>query len=180
MKKLILLLAISCCFKTSYTQPGTLDPTFGDKGIVSTDFGASTNIYGAVGRQLFTQPDRTIYLILEINSQTLITHLLPNGSIDSSYGTNGYSESVGIMYAVGALQIDGKIVVGGSNETSSVLYRYNSDGTIDSTFSANGIKSDFSIRSIAIQSDGKIGNKLLLFQPTTPVLPLWLCKVMEK
>jgi hypothetical protein len=127
MKKLILLLAISCCFKTSYTQPGTLDPTFGAKGIVSTDFGSSTNIYGAGGRQVLTQPDGTMYLIFATNEQTLITHLLANGSIDSSYGNNGYSQAVNSRAAV--LQSDGKMILVGRQ-----VARYNTDGTLDTNF----------------------------------------------
>src|SRR4051794_38763545 len=163
MKKFIALTAILFgCFSISYSQPGSLDPSFGDKGIVLTDFGTSTkNIYGASARQVLTQHDGNFYLIFEANGQTVIARILSNGIRDTSYGNNGYSQSVSILgaegwsrnivgAATGALQSDGKIVVAGS----AGAYRYNTNGTFDSTFSEDGKQTtDFVINSLAIQSD---------------------------
>ncbi len=152
MKKLLLLTLILCyCFHFSYSQPGKLDATFGNQGIIKADFGAITNLYGEYPKQVLTQTDGTFYITLETNGQTLLTHLLANGKIDTTFGENGYSTSLGMIEATMALQKDGKIVILGS----TLLARYNPNGTLDSTFSGDGklntIGGDF-----AIQSDGKI------------------------
>ncbi len=60
-----------------------------------------------------------------------------------------------------AIQSDGKIVAGGVVETmqsdNAGLVRYNTDGSLDNTFSGDGkMTVDFKIVSVAIQSDGKI------------------------
>jgi uncharacterized delta-60 repeat protein len=101
----------------------------------------------------------------------------PNGTLDSSFGTggivvtdfNGRSNSTDIATCL-ALQADGKIVVGGSANQSTVLTgmknfavaRYLTNGLLDSTFAANGKTTvDFSFgndeaRGVAVLSDGRI------------------------
>ena len=94
------------------------------------------------------------------------------GSLDASFGTAGKvitSINTGSDKAYGvALQSDGKIVVAGVTTSPTtgndfVCVRYNSDGTLDTTFGTGGIVttdvqigSDDVARSLAIQSDGKI------------------------
>lgn len=94
------------------------------------------------------------------------------GSLDTSFGTGGKvitSINTGSDKANGvALQSDGKIVVAGVTTSTItgkdfVCVRYNSDGTLDTTFGTGGIVttdvqtgSDDVAYSLAIQSDGKI------------------------
>ena len=95
-----------------------------------------------------------------------------SGSLDSSFGTGGkvvtsINSGADKAYAV-ALQTDGKIIVGGMTTSAATgkdfaCLRYNSDGSLDSTFGTGGIVtndvqtgSDDVVYSIAIQSDGKI------------------------
>ena len=65
------------------------------------------------------------------------------------------------IYSV-AIQSNGKIVAAGYGDTDFALVRYNTDGTLDTTFGSDGkvttaIGSGLdSARSVAIQSDGKI------------------------
>src|SRR4051794_34001955 len=134
MKTTILLFSIVIiCLQLGYSQPGSLDPTFGDKGIVRTDFGASTNVNSTEGGPVVTAPDGTIYLVFRVNSVNLITHLYSNGSIDTSYGINGYSQPVNLFATSGVLQDDGKIVLAGygldSNRSgmNPALAVYNAD-----------------------------------------------------
>ncbi|WP_018616587.1 Ig-like domain-containing protein [Segetibacter koreensis] len=171
MKKLILFIAAACCFKICYLQPGTLDSAFGKNGIVRTEFDGSGSPYGASGKQVLTQKNGTLYLVFETNLQTVITRILANGTIDTTYGNNGYTEAigirVGISYGVPAvLQNDGKVVIAGTSSSGLdedfALARYNTNGTLDSTFSQDGVQitdvdGQFDVaRSVAIQNDGKI------------------------
>ncbi|MCD4742761.1 MAG: hypothetical protein K8R67_09845, partial [Desulfobacteraceae bacterium] len=92
------------------------------------------------------------------------------GTLDTDFDTdgivttdiNGHDSANGV-----AIQADGKIVVVGTTEdlTDSpkfIVCRYNEDGSLDTTFDADGIVitdvggDDASARAVAIQSDGKI------------------------
>jgi hypothetical protein len=64
---------------------------------------------------------------------------------------------VSAIVVVLAVQADGKILVGLQGPTDALhhgIYRFNSDGTLDSTFNAaiNGA----SVTAIVVQPDGKI------------------------
>ena len=93
-----------------------------------------------------------------------------SGALDLSFGTNGkvitaIGNADDAAYAV-VIQTDGKIVAAGYSSNSSyydfALIRYNTDGTLDTTFGTNGkVTTNFGgwgscISSAAIQSDGKI------------------------
>ena len=95
-------------------------------------------------------------------SANRIIRLNSNGSIDTSfvYGS-GFNNSV----LATAIQSDGKILVGGSfgiyNGTSvNKIIRLNSNGSVDTSFVTGtgfiGVGGYADVRSIAIQSDGKI------------------------
>lgn len=95
------------------------------------------------------------------NSRTFIYRLLPNGSIDATFGPvildtpNASDEGYGL-----ALQTDGKIIVAGKSQFSATVWRINPNGTLDNSFGQNGksvLNNEFGIfRSVAIQNDGKI------------------------
>jgi len=94
------------------------------------------------------------------------------GALDPSFGNGGKvvtSLSTGQDKAYGvAMQPDGKILVAGQVTSTLTgkdfaLVRYNSDGTLDATFGANGVAttdvqlgSDDVAYALALQADGKI------------------------
>ncbi len=84
-----------------------------------------------------------------------------DGSLDKSFSEDGIqSTDLGYDEAPGsvAIQSDGKLLVAGIDfhKNKFVLFRYNSDGNLDNTFSGDGMQQiDFGY-SIAIESDGKI------------------------
>jgi len=86
------------------------------------------------------------------------------GSLDPTFGTNGIviTPNTGTAAAM-ALQSDGKIVVagsviGGPNFTELGLARYNTNGSLDSSFGNGGIvtNADSPAFALALQSNGKI------------------------
>lgn len=89
-----------------------------------------------------------------------------NGTLDTSFNSVGYVRyPTTFPFFKIVIQIDGKILVGGKyptgKETSAVL-RYNTDGTLDSTFGTGG-KADIyfsggwdGITDLTLQPDGKI------------------------
>jgi uncharacterized delta-60 repeat protein len=90
----------------------------------------------------------------------------PNGSLDSSFGSGGkvttdFFNGSDICYAI-AIQPDQKIVAAGYMSDNFALARYNSDGSLDTTFGTEGETNidfwgaqDYAF-AIALQPDGKI------------------------
>lgn len=85
------------------------------------------------------------------------------GSLDPTFGTKGIATTLGTTAAAAALQSDGKIVVVGSasNGSSPAILRYDTNGTLDSTFGSGGqvtlnTTDSGSAFAVAIQSNGKI------------------------
>ena len=98
-----------------------------------------------------------------------LSRVNPNGTLDTTFnGTGMLTTSIGNGDDRGnsvALQADGKIVVAGSSYNGSnddfALVRYNSDGSLDTSFNGTGkVTTDFggneAGRSLVIQNDGKI------------------------
>jgi uncharacterized delta-60 repeat protein len=166
MKRILILLFALIGSSRVLPQAGMLDPTFADNGVAITDFGVTANIGGDICQQMLLHPDGSFFLILEMNEQTMITHRLPDGALDKGFGKNGYSVAVFMRDPSAVLQPDGKIVVGGftmiNNSTDFVLARFNSNGTLDASFSGDGlVKFDFSstpdyVNDLVLQTDGKI------------------------
>jgi uncharacterized delta-60 repeat protein len=157
-----------------YNTDGSLDMTFGTGGEVTTDFAAGTD--EAFGVTL--QADGKIVAAGVAGNASGLEDLAlvrynADGSLDASFGTGGkvttdialigeHAESVKI-------QSDGKIVVAGYSEvgpgtkTDFVLLRYNSDGTLDSSFGSGGKV----VTNIGAQIDQANG---VVLQPDSKIL----------
>jgi uncharacterized delta-60 repeat protein len=158
-----------------YNANGTLDTSFGTGGSVTTDF----NVYNEVN-SIALQPDGKIIAFGEASQQQgnltgsfLMVRYNTNGSLDSTFGTGGkVGTAFGINGARGydvALQPDGKIVGFGITRQSSPSFqgifgvvRYNSNGTLDTSFNGTGRatilfeNNEAQFGKIALQPDGKI------------------------
>ncbi|MCJ8289555.1 MAG: T9SS type A sorting domain-containing protein [Crocinitomicaceae bacterium] len=151
----------------SFAQTGTLDDTFGTNGKVITTFG----IFNAKGNSMAIQSDDKIVLggysstSFTTSDFTLIRYN-NDGTMDNSFGTGGkVTTPIGYQsqgHSV-AIQSDGKILLGGHEDWYINLARYNSDGSLDTTFGSGGIViTDVPghygdvCKSVAIQTDGKI------------------------
>lgn len=156
-----------------YKSNGSLDSTFGSGGIVTTDFGSSSDY----GMSTTIQIDGKIVVAGISNNGTnavvALARYNTNGSLDNTFGTGGKvttsSGSEGLVGNSVAIQNDGKIVVAGRKDTSSpglpgssfAVVKYNSNGSLDNTFGTGGIASTHVYvgdegLSTAIQNDGKI------------------------
>lgn len=158
---------------------GTLDPNFGTAGKVSVQFNGGMDI----GRAAVLQPDGKIVVVGTTNipgqsggfSSFAVARLNADGSLDNSFGSGGKiltdfgSLQEDWAQAV-AIQPDGKIVVGGYThivvgQFSSAIFalaRYNTDGSLDASFSGGKVTTDFPgsnseyLHKVLIQPDGKI------------------------
>jgi uncharacterized delta-60 repeat protein len=161
-----------------YNTDGTLDTTFGNRGRVRTDFPGLAAVPSAV----VVQPDGKIVVaggafpLFTFAGDFKVVRYNPNGSLDTSFGSGGIVTTVfpgdgSYAFAV-ALQSDGKIIAAGTDfvdfnpgdmsDTDFALARYNSDGSLDTTFGNGGtVTTDFfgtedDVFSVLIQPDGKI------------------------
>ena len=153
-----------------YNTNGSLDSTFDNDGKVITPIGNLTDW----GFDLAIQIDGKIVVAGWSDNGTkydfAMTRYNTNGSLDTTFDTDGkVTTSIGssndFAYSL-AIQNDGKIVLAGTSNTGSnediALVRYNSNGSIDSTFDADGIVVTpiglygDRAKSVSIQNDGKI------------------------
>lgn len=125
-----------------------LDNSFGEDGIVLTNLAENENP-GA----LAIQPDGKLLLagnalFLSEGDDFVLLRYNPDGSLDPSFDGDGVliTDLGGYDYAKAlAIQPDGKIVVAGYSIplgdplSSSVLVRYNPDGSLDAGFGKQGI-----------------------------------------
>ncbi len=147
---------------TKITPNGTLDITFGNNGNLQLSVTAGFNgIY-----DILIQPDGKYLVYLE-DSINYLVRLLPSGILDNTFNGNGKAPIDSASGCRLALQPDGKIVLVSTiyNFTTfqqeRILYRFNSNGTIDNTFGTNGKYRDLpkvlnNGNGILIQQDGKI------------------------
>jgi uncharacterized delta-60 repeat protein len=102
-----------------YEVDGALDTSFGDRGLVTTDFDANRDSLYAIA----LQPDGKIVAVGSAldtlnNQHFALARYQPDGTLDTGFGRGGrVMDSVlpafGV-YAAVALQLDGKIVAAGS------------------------------------------------------------------
>src|SRR6188768_3302334 len=94
MKKILSTLLFFSLLISAFAQSGKLDSSFGKNGIVKADIGSFFRYINSSASQVLTQADGNIYIISNepyLNSPSFISKRLPGGSIDSSYGIDGYS-----------------------------------------------------------------------------------------
>ena len=155
---------------TASAADGDLDTTFGTGGIATTHLGSLYDYGESVALQsdgkivtagyFYNGTDYDFALVRYNNDGTLDTSFSGDGIVTTDIGNLGdFATSI-------AIQSDGKIIVAGNSLTSGnykfALVRYNTDGTLDTSFSGDGKVttalgvSDDRFYSIGLQSDGKI------------------------
>jgi uncharacterized delta-60 repeat protein len=151
-------------FVVRYTASGSLDTTFGGTGIVVlTQVSTVGNHPGAVGAAQGSDDKIVVAASDATTAHADLARLNLDGSLDTTFGTNGiaYDGTPGPGSIV--LQSDGKIVTGVAN--NNIVVRYLSNGAPDTSFGSNGVSApvpgpasapNFSGSAVAIQPDGGI------------------------
>jgi uncharacterized delta-60 repeat protein len=158
--------AISDFALARYNVDGSLDATFGTGGKVTTDFSGMNDS----GRAVAIQTDGKIVVAGYASSLDFaLARYNSDGSLDTSFGSGGkvttdFSGDLDQAYSI-ALQTDGKIIAAGktgSGAAALALARYNSDGSLDSSFGSGGkvtttfTSSNDAVLGLAVQLDGRI------------------------
>jgi len=168
-----------------YNSDGALDPSFGIGGKVSTDFSHPN----AAARAFKLQPDGKIvvsgstgtnpvtwsdfYQPDDPSQDFALARFNADGSLDTAFGDGGLVTTDFFGNTDGAFALDirpnGKMIAAGASvktwnrdSTDFALVRYNADGSLDTSFGANGkATADFFSSSdlayaVLTQPDGKI------------------------
>lgn len=137
-----------------YNADGSLDTSFDGDGKVTLTSGGYT-----IGNSVFVQSDGKILLA----GGSTLARYNTNGSLDTSFDGDGkLTYNLGGIGSV-VVQTDGKIVVAGTatNSTGFSLARYNTNGSLDTSFDGDGkvttlLPGGGAGYSVTIQTDGKI------------------------
>lgn len=165
---LFLTLGMSPSASGTPGQPGTPDTSYGSVGTIITAFSGE-----ATARATVLQPDGKAVVVGECAvaavSAFCALRYTTAGALDPSFGTGGEATTAmgsgGAANAVAVLP-DGKLVLAGTCSNGSnkdfCALRYNPDGSLDTSFGANGkvitnvgTSNDIAI-TIALQPDGKV------------------------
>jgi uncharacterized delta-60 repeat protein len=158
------------------TTQGTGYAWLNHDGSLRTTYAPSARLNGQF-KAVAVQSDGTLFLggsFVDPATEVIknFVRILPNGVIDD---TNFISSPDGEVACI-AIQKDGKILIGGSftgisagrtggaGFTRNYIARFNTDGTVDSTFNPTA---DARVNAIVVQGDGKIiiGGAFTTLQP---------------
>jgi uncharacterized delta-60 repeat protein len=169
-----------------FNPNGSLDITFGIDGKVTTDFLGRSDAARALAIQsdgrivaagmMVVPPSGTPYSGL-LSGRGALVRYHKDGSLDTTFGTGGkvITEILGTseVNAI-SIQSDGKIIAAGRSVSVNAIFlpgptgidfglvRYNEDGSLDTTFGAQGrVITDLNspndvIYAVSLQPDGKI------------------------
>jgi uncharacterized delta-60 repeat protein len=149
-----------------YNPNGSLDTSFSGDGKQRTDLGGDDEASGVA-----LQPNGKIVAVgtggggPENPPAFALARYNPNGSLDTTFSGDG-KQTTDFGYTANgvALQANGKIVaVGHARPGDFGLARYNPNGSLDTTFSGDGLQTtdfgfgaDDEATGVALQGDGKI------------------------
>ncbi|MBK8676939.1 MAG: FG-GAP repeat protein [Cellvibrionales bacterium] len=132
------------CALVRYNKDGSLDETFGEQGIVTMGFGTKDDTCLSI----IQQADDKLVVAGETagagndKADFALARFNTDGSLDSSFGSGGkvttdFNGTVNNGRSVIQLA-DGKLLMAGYSDYNFALTRYNTDGSLDTTFDADG------------------------------------------
>jgi len=134
-----------------FTSDGRPDESFGENGRVEFSMPLDPDNIGGTrgGAMLIDQESRVVILGYVDGHGPALWRYLPDGTPDESFGENGYvtpesyQRPLRLAHFASAMAIDtaGRIVIVGhrpGNEFDAVVWRLNSDGSLDESFGTDG------------------------------------------
>ncbi|MDN3723010.1 T9SS type A sorting domain-containing protein [Aequorivita sp. SDUM287046] len=147
-----------------FNADGSLDTSFGTGGNATITIPTAKSF----GMDVALQDDGKIVVGARtwdnVTGDFVLARLNADGSFDSSFGTNGVViANSGASDVAASLLIadDGKIYMAGDSDNNFSIAKFNTDGTMDTSFGTNGwsiiaFSSSSYAQDIAFQNDGKI------------------------
>lgn len=165
MKHLLSALIFFVSAFSLYAQDIIINPDFGNNGFITRTPEKNENILHEMAKSVIELPDGKLLLSIECNGQAQLTRYLPNGTLDKTFGTRGYTTTIR-GYEPHIVRTDaGKILVASAYMLARpvfVITCFNEDGTLDNSFNNFGFKiietgaAQNELRSFKLQKDGKL------------------------
>ena len=160
MKSIILILIIIIAkISISYPQPGTIDSTFGENGVVYLD--DYKDFHYPLGNERFCFDHKHRILLTDWKSN--ISRYLPDGKPDESFGMNGRLDPGNFLPfpVFFSLLDDNKILIFNHKGNKFSIYKLHENGDIDTSFVNEGkliidLDSTYEVMTLSIQDDNKI------------------------
>lgn len=150
-----------------YNSDGTLDLTFGTRGLVKTGFGTALDRAHAIA----IQGDHKIVVAGEKGNDFALARYHVNGTLDTTFdgdgkATTAFGTKIDAIYGL-AIQADGKIVAAGEVNADGFgdgdigIARYTVAGKLDTSFDGDGkvvttVAASEGASALTLQGDGKI------------------------
>jgi len=156
----------------AFGAAGSLDPTFGKGGKVTTSLGTNPATGGpasvySIGDAIL-QPNGSIVVLASNQVSFVLLRYLSNGTLDKTFGGTGivttpFNTDALILPHSLALQSNGQIVAAGGGSGVFAVERLNTNGKLDTTFGTGGqVLTTFTTgleataNAVLVQPDGKI------------------------
>ena len=144
-----------------YNSNGSLDTSFDSDGKITTNLGSTDIAYS-----IALQDDGKILVAGVSSSNFAVVRYDSNGSLDTSFGSAGKvitdigTNTTDTAYSV-SVQADGKIIVAGVSSSNFAVVRYDSNGSLDTSFGSAGkvitnLGGTDTAYSVSVQANGKI------------------------
>jgi uncharacterized delta-60 repeat protein len=150
-----------------YEPNGSLDPIFGNGGVLTTSILKSNG--NDFGNAVALQPDDKILIAGRLYTESVVLRYTVTGTLDSTFNGNGIvTNAIGqLSEGFDLIATNNKIVMVGvleESESNFLITRHDMNGNLDSSFNGSGIVTtsikagtdDLGFISVAIQPDNKI------------------------
>lgn len=163
MKKICIYITI--LISTLSHSQVIIDNSFGINGITEMPFDSSGN---DISKSILLTNGKIIFVSTKINgansNEPFITRINSNGTIDTSFGVNGFVlPNIQGNYEISTkIQSDNSILIYGGFNPAKII-RYTENGILDDTFGVNGVV-ELPANSYSSESDISFSNNNLLLQ----------------
>jgi uncharacterized delta-60 repeat protein len=164
---IVLLFVLFGSLLSKAQMSGTLDTTFGNKGIISTLLSAEKSAYGVITSLVKRQIDGKFLVVVIRYEYVMATRQFKvsynlyrfssDGQLDVSFGVNGHADIKGLIRDI-ILLPDGKIVLLSKEDEEIVITRLLSTGLPDNSYAFKGKNytgAYFNAAKFLVQQSGK-------------------------
>jgi uncharacterized delta-60 repeat protein len=128
-----------------FRSDGSLDSSYGQRGVVRLEHGAASLAAARHGR-LLAVGGQTVIVDFDEIVDAAVSRITPDGRLDPTFGTNGkavisFEDSLFHSDAAAAAAVDtrGRTLVVGDTDARDSVARLRRDGTLDPAFGTSGL-----------------------------------------
>lgn len=149
----------------SRAQDIFLNNAFGHKGVVIKSPPEKSNVFYEQATSVIELPGNKLLVTVDLNNTVALARHMPDGSLDKTYGKDGFSEFIKAAQTQTLRTAGGKILLIGTSvegPLNFLVVRYDENGNLDAGFGSKGTitiasnGANIQFYTAALQADGKI------------------------